>query len=230
MRRDSETVNSMCNFFKETKEIKTMGLPPAENNQESVVPEFMFTDNGYDSWKYQAFDILKEDDLVYDLLPLFDDAFLNSSESVGYKRKRVDASPMVHPTTVVQPLKFEKAENDKHVAEPPAKKPKKSIGKAKRGKHWHEMEEIILIGVIFDQLFVSGCLSSQAWARIQQNYDDCWTEYCRKTGRNLAGSKRSQCALLRHFKVMKSRLSKQMDKGLFKVYYQTWNKHFGSLM
>lgn len=97
----------------------------------------------------------------------------------------------------------------------------------KKGKHWSKMEERCLIGAIYNHLFHYGSLTTTAWSTIVHQYQTSWDEYCLESGR--ATHTRSKCALLRHFKVMKQKYSDEMEKGLFKDYYNTWEKKFGHL-
>lgn len=99
----------------------------------------------------------------------------------------------------------------------------------KKGNHWLKMEEVILIGVVYDYLFLYGSLNTGAWKVILEKFKRCWEEYYRQNGEELVVNNRSECALLRHYKVMKQRSSNEMAQGLFKSYFRTWDRNFGHL-
>mmetsp|Transcript_9916 Transcript_9916/g.11343 ORF Transcript_9916/g.11343 Transcript_9916/m.11343 type:complete len:207 (+) Transcript_9916:168-788(+) len=205
-----------------------MGLDFAADTCFDVLPFANYYPEDLDSFQENEIEVLLE---------------LDSELNLG-KRKRVT---MNYPKTIPSELCMKKAkhlleeqskvyflprtkivaEEEESVTQAIVDEPKKG-GKAKRGKHWDQMEEIILIGVIFEQLFCTGCLNQASWDVILKDYNRCWTEHCKTTGKKLTGNTRTKCALQRHFKVMKSKLPKELHRGAFKKYYNMWNEKFGS--
>mmetsp|Transcript_3819 Transcript_3819/g.4283 ORF Transcript_3819/g.4283 Transcript_3819/m.4283 type:complete len:330 (-) Transcript_3819:235-1224(-) len=96
--------------------------------------------------------------------------------------------------------------------------PHKVAANKNKNKNWSELEEILLVGVVFDRFFSQGSLSNGGkkkrdaiWDVLQQRFCALLKAYAKRNQTSGEFVERSPMAISRHYKVMKSRVSKSRD-------------------
>eukprot|EP00924_Labyrinthula_sp_SR-Ha-C_P013103 snap_masked-scaffold_12-processed-gene-9.34-mRNA-1 protein AED:0.75 eAED:1.00 QI:0/-1/0/1/-1/1/1/0/101 len=90
----------------------------------------------------------------------------------------------------------------------------------REGKEWSAAHDLILIGNVYKQLFVTACLDKECWHRIYC----CFNDECERRDANYKPkSKTTVAELKRHFSKLQ-RLNQRTEGKLFKKMYDTWKE------
>lgn len=104
-------------------------------------------------------------------------------------------------------------------------------------KSWSRIEETFLVGAVMERFFKRGSLSSSrgdddCWLFIKETYDLAWEKYEALDGEQIPRV-RSQQALSRHYKVMKTKFAEKIgdevvrdDPVTFRDYFCEWEQHY----
>ena len=139
-------------------------------------------------------------------------------------------------------LKIEEVSKAKMIQKP--KKKRARVSKSEKCKHnprcrkvfrlsskWSHIEEVILVGVVFDRFFNQGSLNSNmgmkgetsTWETLQKIFNDYLEQARRRLGPCNIVIHRSSEALSRHFKVMKARINHEKNPVCFRKFF--WEYH-----